>query len=135
MGRQRPQAALQALDGLGELKGVQTLRDLHAALLADFADRLDDAEKSYKAVIVDQQRLTWRTVELAGNFFERHQRVEEARRLYERLATADQGGDVAAQALARLTKGEIPGRIITSPRDGVAEALFDVASILDQRET
>jgi Flp pilus assembly protein TadD len=135
MGRQRPQAALQAIDALGELKGVQTLRDLHAALLADFADRLDDAEKSYKAVIGDQQRLTWRTVELAGNFFERHQRVEEARRLYERLATADQGGDVAVQALARLTKGEIPGRIITSPRDGVAEALFDLASILDQRET
>jgi Flp pilus assembly protein TadD len=135
MGRQRPQAALQALDSLGELKGVQTLRDLHAALLADFADRIEDAEKSYKAVIGDQQRLTWRTVELAGNFFERHQRTEEARRLYERLAATDQGGEVVAQALARLNKGEIPGRAIASARDGVAEALFDLASILDQRET
>ena len=135
MGRQRPQAALQAVDALGELKGVQTLRDLHAALLTDFADRLDDAEKGYKAVIGDQQRLTWRTVELIGNFFERHQRVEEARRLYERLAATDQGSDVAAQALARLAKGEIPGRVIGSARDGVAEALFDLASILDQRET
>ncbi|HEV2550618.1 MAG TPA: tetratricopeptide repeat protein [Stellaceae bacterium] len=135
MGRQRPQAALQALDSLGELKGVQTLRDLHAALLADFADRIEDAERSYKAVIGDQQRLTWRTVELAGNFFERHQRTEEARRLYERLATTDQGGEVVAQALARLGKGEIPGRAIASARDGVAEALFDLASILDQRET
>ena len=135
MGRQHPQAALQAVDALGELKGVQTLRDLHAALLTDFADRLDDAEKGYKAVIGDQQRLTWRTVELVGNFFERHQRVEEARRLYERLAATDQGSDVAAQALARLAKGEIPGRVIGSARDGVAEALFDLASILDQRET
>jgi tetratricopeptide (TPR) repeat protein len=135
IGRQRSALALQALEPLNEIKGVQTLRDLHAAMLADYADRLDDAERSYKAVIGDQQRPTWRTVELAGNFFERHQRVAEARRLYERLGTAERGAEVVTPALARLERGELPGRVIVSPRDGVAEALFDLASILDQRET
>src|SRR6185437_12783281 len=66
---------------------------------------------------------------------ERHQRSEEARRLYQRLAAGEQGGEVVEQALARIDKGEVPARIIASARDGIAESLFDLASVLDQRET
>jgi tetratricopeptide (TPR) repeat protein len=135
IGLQQPAAALQALDGLKEVRGVQALSDLHRAMIADHADRLGDAEEAYKKVIADQPELSWRAVEMAGNFYERHQRSEEARRLYERLAANDQGEDVVAQALARIAKGEVPPRVIASPQDGLAEALFDLASILNQRET
>src|SRR5579883_2838467 len=130
MGMQR-----QAPDALNDIRGVQSLKDLHAALLADYADRIGEAEDSYKKLIAEQTQLAWRTVEVAGNFFERHQRVEEARRLYERLASTDQGDDVVMPSLTRLDRGVVPARIIASPRDGLAEALFDLASILDQRET
>ena len=135
MGSGRPAPARQSLDSLDALRGVQTLKDLHAALLGDFADRLGDAEEAYKRAVGDQPRLSWRTVELAGNFYERHQRSEEARRLYERLGGGDQGAVVISEALGRIAKGEVPKRIIATPRDGVAEALFDLASVLDQRET
>jgi tetratricopeptide (TPR) repeat protein len=135
MGLQHPAQALQALDALKDMRGVQTLRDLHAGMLSDYADRVDDAEQSYKKVIGDQPRLTWRTVEIAGNFYERHQRTEEARRLYARLGDTEQGEEVVGQALARLDRGAVPARVIASPRDGAAEALFDLASILNQRET
>jgi Flp pilus assembly protein TadD len=74
-------------------------------------------------------------VELAGNFYERHERSEEARRLYERLAGNEQGAVIVSGALARIKRGEIPARIIASPRDGLAEALFDLASVLDQPQT
>jgi tetratricopeptide (TPR) repeat protein len=118
-----------------KLPGVQMLKDLHTALIDDYVNRIDDAEQAFKRAIGDQQNLTWRTVELAGNFYERHARSEQARRLYDRLASADQGAEIVAGALERIKRGEIPPRIIATPRDGVAEALFDLASILDQPET
>jgi tetratricopeptide (TPR) repeat protein len=134
--RSRPAPALAALDGLDRLHGVQMLKDLHAALIDDYADRLDEAAAAYVRATGDQQALTWRTVELAGNFYERHERSEEARRLYTRFAGGgDQGAEITATALARIETGRVPPRIVASPRDGVAEALFDVASILDQAET
>jgi tetratricopeptide (TPR) repeat protein len=135
LGAQHPAPALRALDGLDEVHGVQMLKDLHAALIADEADRLDDADQAFKRAIGDQQRLTWRTVELAGNFYERHERSEEARRLYERLGTGDQNGEITGEALRRIAAGKVPPRIITTPRDGIAEALFDLASVLDQHDT
>jgi Flp pilus assembly protein TadD len=127
--------AQRALDQLKEIRGVKTLEDLHRALIADYGDRITEADENYKKLVADQQQLTWRAVEVAGNFYERRQRSEEARRLYERLATSDQGNDVVQPALARIGHGEVPARIIAAPIDGLSEALFDLASILDQRET
>ncbi len=135
LGAQRPEPALEALKGLDQLHGVQMLKDLHAALIADGADRVEDADQAYGRALGDQQRLTWRTVELAGNFYERHGRGDEARRLYERLGTREQNGEITGEALQRVAQGTVPPRIIATPRDGIAEALFDLASVLDQRET
>jgi tetratricopeptide (TPR) repeat protein len=134
-GAGRTGPALQALDALDALRGVDTLKALHAALIADAADRVADAEQAYKKALGDQARLTWRSVELAGNFYERRQRGDEARRLYERLGSSDQNASVVRDALARVARGEVPPRIVQTPIDGIAEALFDLASILDQRET
>jgi tetratricopeptide (TPR) repeat protein len=135
MGLQQPAAALRALDALNDIRGVQSLHDLHAAMIADYMDHLGEAEEGYKKLIADQPDLTWRTVEMAGNFYERHERAAEARRLYQRLVERDEGDATVTQALDRIAKGEVPARIVTSPRDGLAEALFDLASILNQRET
>ena len=135
VGMQHRAPALQALDALNDVRGVQTLRDLHAAMIADYADRIGEADEAYKKLLAGQAQPTWRAVEVAGNFYERHQRSEEARRLYEALAASDQGVAVVNPALQRIARGEVPPRIIASPQDGMAEALFDLASILDQRET
>lgn len=131
----RPAPALQALDELDQLKGVQMLKDLHTALIDDYVGRIDDAAAAFKRATGDQQRLTWRTVELAGNFYERRQRTAEASALYKKLGGGDQGVELTVDALARIARGEIPPPVIASPQDGVAEALFDLASVLDQPET
>jgi Flp pilus assembly protein TadD len=135
MGRRQPDAALKALDAMSDLHGLQSIKELHKAMLADYADRVDEAEAAYKRFAAEQAHLNWRAVEITGNFYERHQRSEEARRLYEQLAATETGGAVTDSALDRIARGEVPERIIASPRDGVAEALFDLASILNQRET
>jgi tetratricopeptide (TPR) repeat protein len=134
-GLKRPTAAQRALDPMKEVRGVEALRDLHSAMLADYADRVGEAEEFYEKLVANQAHLTWRSVEMAGNFYERHQRAEQARRLYERLAQSEESAGVADQALARISRGEVPPRIVGSAQDGMAEALFDLASILDQRDT
>ena len=119
----------------GNPNGVQELNQLHRALIADYADRIDEAAEQYDKLTTASARLTWRTVELAGNFYERHQRVGVARKLYERLRDDQDSGAIVDAALKRLDGGTIPPRVIASPQDGVAEALFDLASVLNQRET
>ncbi|HET7594852.1 MAG TPA: tetratricopeptide repeat protein [Stellaceae bacterium] len=135
VGLQHRTQALQALDALNDVRGVQTLRDLHAAMIDDFTDQIGEADEAYKKLLAGQAQPTWRAVEVAGNFYERHQRSEEARRLYDGLAASDQGMAVVAPALQRIARGDVPPRLIASPQEGMAEALFDLASILDQRET
>lgn len=134
-GRGRPAPALQALESIGGTNGLQPLRDLHAALIADFADQIDEAVAAYGKLIGGAQAPTWRVTELAGNFFERHGRSAEARRLYERSASQQGYTDVAALGLARIAHGVVPPRVIASPADGASEGLFDLAGLLNQRET
>jgi Flp pilus assembly protein TadD len=135
VGEKRADAALQSLSAAADNKLVPELMLLHRALVADYADRVDDAALAYGALTMPGAHLTWRTVELAGNFYERHQRGPEARKLYERLEDEPDNASIVAAAIARVDSGTIPARVILSPKDGAAEALFDLASVLNQRDT
>jgi tetratricopeptide (TPR) repeat protein len=135
MARQHPGPALDALGQMGNLRGLEPLRDLHTALLDDFANRDDDALAAFHKLLTEEQRPTWRVVEVAGNFFERHGKPDEAKQLYERFAADDFDTDAAAAALARIAQGVVPPRLIASASQGAAQALFDLASLLNQRDT
>src|SRR4029077_34885 len=50
-GRGQPAPALKALESIGGPNGLQPLRDLHAALIADYADQVDDAAAAYDKLI------------------------------------------------------------------------------------
>ncbi|HLI21973.1 MAG TPA: tetratricopeptide repeat protein [Stellaceae bacterium] len=125
--------ALQTLDGMNGANGIAPLHDLHTALIDDFTDHIDEAVAAYQKVTGGTQPPTWRVAELAGNFLERHDRAEEAKRLYERVGKATV--DVAPMGLARIAKGIIPPRVIASPADGAAEGLFDLAGLLNEPAT
>ena len=72
--------------------------------------------------------------QLAGNFYERHNQPADARALYQSVAASDDS-DIASSGLDRVRKSVIPPRVVANPADGAAEALFDLASLLNQRET
>jgi tetratricopeptide (TPR) repeat protein len=130
--------ATQALQTLADAKTPNGLPELilfHHALIADKADRIDEAAHLYDQLTSDTTHLTWRTVELAGNFYERHQRDAAARRLFQRFKSDPDSGAVIDAAMKRLDSGVIPKRLVATPQDGAAEALFDIASILNARET
>jgi tetratricopeptide (TPR) repeat protein len=127
--------ALQALDAMNGVNGIAPLHDLHTALIEDFTDHIDEAAAAYQKAIVGPQAPTWRLAEVAGNFFERHGRAEDAKHLYDRVADEQGTVDVASAGLARIANGTVPARVIASPADGAAEGMFDLAGLLNVPET
>src|SRR5262249_29291359 len=97
---------------------------------------VEGASQAYKKILGDSERLNWRTVDVAGRFLERHARSAEAKTVYERfLRDNRESGDLVQPSLARIEAGQIPPATVGGLRDGLAEALFDLASVLNQRET
>jgi len=132
----RGQAALVAKDiaGTGDTSGLGPLKEIHTTLIADVTDQTDQAASGYKAIIAEVNPPSLRVVQLAGNFYERHNRPDDARALYQSAASEDDS-DITASGLDRIAKNIIPPRVVATPADGAAEALFDLASLLDQGET
>ena len=127
--------ALQTIDSMNGVNGIAPLHDLHTALIEDFTDHIDEAAAAYQKLTGGTQPPTWRVAELAGNFYERHDRAEDAKRLYERVAAQQGTVDVALAGLARIAKGTIPPRVIAMPADGAAEGMFDLAGLLNEPST
>jgi tetratricopeptide (TPR) repeat protein len=135
LGLGRYEDAAKVLAPLGEIRGLGTLRDLHWGAIADLAGDPRTAAEKYEAVLKGGTRLSWRAVDLIGNFYERNGRREDANALYRRFAGESPGTDQADTALARVQAVEAPAPRIPTPRDGAAEALFDLASVVNQSET
>jgi tetratricopeptide (TPR) repeat protein len=134
-GRRNGVLARQALDQMGDLKGLEPLRALHLGMVADFTDDIDTAQGAFDQLVAAQTEPTYRVVEVAGNFYERRGRGAEATQLYQRFAASDGETGIAAAGLKRIAAGQVPDRLITTPQQGAAEALFDLASLLNQRDT
>ncbi len=128
-------AALAALGPLKEIQGFAPLAAFHAGLIDQLAGRSADAEADYQKVLKSGQRSNWRTVEALGGLYEHTGKPDQARALYERFAAENPEGDLAAAALARLAGGKEPPPLVADATTGIAEALFDLASVLNQSET
>jgi tetratricopeptide (TPR) repeat protein len=133
--RHNPGAARQALEQMGDLKGLEPLRDLHLGMIADFAGDTDGAQQAYDRLTAAEGRPTFRVVQVVGNFLERHGRSEAAKQLYERFTTEEDETGAAAAGLQRIAAGQLPEPLIKEPQQGAAQALFDLASLLNQRDT
>ncbi|HEX3500609.1 MAG TPA: tetratricopeptide repeat protein [Stellaceae bacterium] len=135
IGLGQPEAAATALAPLKEVQGFAPLVDFHAGLIADYGGHVAEAEAAYQRVLQSSTRSNWRTVETLGSLYERSGRTDQARALYQRFIGENADSDMVVVALARLSAGEKPPPRIASAADGAAEALFDIASILNQSET
>jgi tetratricopeptide (TPR) repeat protein len=135
-GQKDEKAALGALDRFDRLRGFDQLKAFHLALIEDYFGNVNAALDAYKKITAAAERLNWRTTDMAGRFLERHGRTQEAKALYERFERENSdSADLAGPALARIASGKIPPPGVASATNGLAEAMFDIASVLNQRET
>lgn len=128
-GQGRTDAALEALHPLADTKGLTALHAFHVGLINDLAERGDAAEKAYQTALAGQAGI--RTVEAAGTFFQRSGRAERAREIYERYHR-EHPDTLLFDARALLIHGTQAPRAVATPRSGMAEALFDTATLMRQ---
>lgn len=129
------ESALERLDKLKAVNGFDMLRSLHAGLINDVAGAPDAAGEAYaqslSLVSSPSLRLTW----LIGNFHERRGESDEAVALYRRYLAEDPGSTVMQAVLqaAETRESKAPAPMVRTPRNGLAEALFNLAGLLEQQ--
>jgi tetratricopeptide (TPR) repeat protein len=126
-----PATAMAELDGLESAETLGTLKALHEALITDLDGDTTAAGPLYdKALAGGKPPL--RLVQLAGNFFERAGQRDKAVALYQSYA-AD--GYDAGLAPTAAPAGQMPLRLVPDAKAGLAEALFDIASLVNQADS
>jgi Flp pilus assembly protein TadD len=124
-------AALQQFD---KYNGFEPLKNFQLGLLYDFAGHANKAEEYYGKALGDTAQLNWRLTDAIGNFYERHGKEADAKALYKKFTEQNVGSEIAQSVLAARPPG-VPKPLIGSAADGLAESLFDLASVLNQAET
>jgi tetratricopeptide (TPR) repeat protein len=123
-----------ALQQLDKFNGFQPLKNFQLGLLYDFAGQADKAEGYYEKTLGDNQQLNWRLTDAIANFYERHGKADKAKALYQKFIEQNIGSEIAQTVLATRPPG-VPKPLIGSASEGLAEAMFDLASVLNQSET
>jgi tetratricopeptide (TPR) repeat protein len=118
-----------ALDPLGQTKGLELLRAFHTALIADLGGRVQAAEDGYRTALSAQ--LSVRGIESAGSWYQRSGRMADAASLYGRYQ-ADHPDSMLFDGKRLLSQGGAIPRAVPDARSGLAEALFDIASLMRQ---
>jgi tetratricopeptide (TPR) repeat protein len=131
-GRREFDQAQEILEQNARQGGLAAIYQFHTGLIAEFGDRTDVAEASYKKARGSGEQSAVRLIVAMGQFFERLGRGAEAEALY--AAFNERAGDpiFMASELARVRSGVKPPRSIAKFSDGIAEALVDVASALQR---
>ncbi len=123
-----------ALQGLDKFNGFEPLKAFQLGLLYDYAGKPDKARQFYEKATGDNDQLNWRVTEVVANFEERQGRAEQAKALYDRFVRQNSTSDLATAVAAIRAAGPAKPPV-TSPADGLAAAMFDLASVLNQPET
>jgi tetratricopeptide (TPR) repeat protein len=125
--------ALAALAPLADVKGVQTLYDLHAGLLNELSGHPAEADAAYKKALDDPDKLSFRVVEIIGNFYQRQKRFDDAKAVYAKFAETYPDNPLLPLLIEKQADANV-APVVGSARDGLAEALFNLGSVLFQED-
>jgi tetratricopeptide (TPR) repeat protein len=128
-GQGDPDGALRLLEAGVAAPPFAPVFELHAGLIADLAGRSDEAERHFRAALQGQGSL--RAIEAAGAFFQRTGRPEAAREIYARYH-AEQPDRSLFDGDRKLAQGANLPRAVETAGAGLAESLFDTASLARQ---
>ncbi|UPY36268.1 tetratricopeptide repeat protein [Sediminicoccus sp. KRV36] len=127
-GRGQTDQAIATLRPLAEQGRFRALNALHAALIADLANRPREAERFVRQALADQPEPTLRLAMLAAGILNRAGRPAEAVRLLDQLALSSD--ELALAVLEPARQVVLTQRAIQGPADGIAEAYVALGSAL-----
>jgi len=128
-------AALKALKPLSRRQAYEPFNAYQSALINDLAGDVEGAGSEYQRAAEAWSGGSVRVVAAYGAFLERTDRTQEARELYVDYRDRNPGAVWPAEVLIRFDKGHRAASVVTSPVDGLAEALFGAASAVPQQNT
>ena len=129
-GLEKTDAALEALVPLNQKSGFATIRDLHAGLINDAANRTQAAQTAYRGVTQTLADAPIRVVRATGSLLERSGRTKEARALYRNFLSKNPQNIIVTREIERLDAGIAAKPLVSTPAEGLAESLFDIARAL-----
>lgn len=126
--------AAQGTVDLSAFNPVSPLHAYHGLMIGDYAGTLQNAE-IYAARLLQNQHLDFYEAERIADILARHGMKDKALPLYELIRKQQPENASVTERITALKNGEHIGksaamRRITSPAQGAAEALFDMARML-----
>src|SRR5262249_17556670 len=113
-------AALATLDSLIAQRGVDGMRLMHRALILDYAGRDKETEQAYHQALAVMGTAA-RVSDAFGRYLSREGQFDEAKALYTRVLAENPGHPVASVALRDVSAKRVPGPMVSTPAEGVAE--------------
>ncbi len=129
-----PERGIAELQVLADQQGLETLFNLHAALISDASGAEEDALR-YARAAARGERLSLVLVQLMGGVFERSGAPQEARALYQGYLEDHPGSAMISAALTRVDDNAVNRREVKSAADGASLALFDAVGALSRQNT
>ncbi len=130
VGEGNTDAALKTLAPLAANPALASLRAFHSGLMDDLAGRSAAAADQYEAALAAGP-LNIRAVEAAGSLDQRTGHSDLAKTLYDRY-TAEHPETMLFDGAALLRAGTKVPRAVADARGGLAETMFDVATLMRQ---
>ncbi len=127
-------AGLEALKPLRDIGGTRALHDLHAGLMHEISGDEAAAITYYLSVAEDNGGSSLRSTRILGTLYERQGKKSEAQATYDLYLQAQPDSQFISLDLDRLAADKEKAPVlIKSAQEGVAEALFGIASSLNQQ--
>ena len=131
----KPDDALALLRDESKNDGFAVLFGAHRALINELAKRPDAADTAFKESIDKRGTPNLRLSQLYGTFLELQGKADEARKVYDSYREERAGSTMFDAALERIKSGKKPTPEIRSAADGMAEAMFSIASAIRQQNS
>jgi len=131
-GKQDAEQAYKELDSFQDRPAFDLFRVLHGALIADYLDDAARARTGYIAAQDASGGASLRIIQAYGRFLETQGDTELAREVYNNYGRLAPDHPIIANSLARLKSGLSPAPLVKTPAEGLAEALYGLASALAQ---
>ncbi len=135
VGMNNPDQALAQLDKLKKEPSFRALYHFHRGMINDYFNRTRDAQTDYEVIVNEEQlEMSFRALQVISNFYLRTDQKDKA------VTIANKYNDekLLAEMLAKLQKNVASAKmsntkkIIQTPNEGAAEALFSIAATLRQ---
>ena len=124
------QILLDKISQEAEKGTMSPLYDFHAALINDRLGNKKAALKHYNYSIERNSRIVPRIVIAAGSYYERINETELAQNLYKKLEKSNPNAGILVKIKNLRKKNEKPKPLVVTPKEGISEALYNVAGAM-----